>query len=302
MTYSSTNAKTSHVIVLGNEKGGTGKSTLALQLAVSLMLEGMRVATIDLDGRQQTLTSYIRNRRTYAKVQGLFLPTPDHHVLEQAATDSLKTNKWSDTEAFTRILASLEQRVDFIVIDCPSSNCPLSLMAHAAADTLLTPMNDSLVDIDTLAHLKGENVAPRPSLYTETVLAARNDRQSEDNAMTDWVVMRNRLVSGVGGHRHVGSVLEKLSAQFGMRVGPGLSEHAIFREYFDKGLTALDSVECFEASKRPTVEHMASRQELMALIEHLNLPLDDRSVRRRQAREIWRESANLPLELTEILA
>ena len=42
-----------HVVVLGNEKGGSGKSTTAFHIAVALLKAGQRVATIDLDCRQK---------------------------------------------------------------------------------------------------------------------------------------------------------------------------------------------------------------------------------------------------------
>src|SRR6266567_1006192 len=56
-----------HVIVVGNEKGGSGKTTVAMHIAIALMKAGQRVATIDLDSRQKSLTHYIANRGAWAK-------------------------------------------------------------------------------------------------------------------------------------------------------------------------------------------------------------------------------------------
>ncbi|MBN9514761.1 MAG: AAA family ATPase [Alphaproteobacteria bacterium] len=67
-----------HVLVIGNEKGGSGKSTTALHIAVSLMSDGARVATLDLDARQGTLSRYLENRAAYAKRKGVDLPMPMH--------------------------------------------------------------------------------------------------------------------------------------------------------------------------------------------------------------------------------
>src|ERR1041384_5447446 len=67
-----------HVVVLGNEKGGSGKSTTALHIAVALMKAGQRVATIDLDCRQQSFTRYIGNRSAWARRTGLDLEIPVH--------------------------------------------------------------------------------------------------------------------------------------------------------------------------------------------------------------------------------
>ena len=63
-------AGSAHVIVLGNEKGGSGKSTTALHIAVALLKAGQRVATIDLDSRQQSFTRYIANRQAWARRTG----------------------------------------------------------------------------------------------------------------------------------------------------------------------------------------------------------------------------------------
>src|ERR1700681_2804427 len=67
-----------HVIVLGNEKGGSGKSTTAMHVAVALLQAGQRVATIDLDSRQKSSTHYIENRRDWAARSGVKLDVPLH--------------------------------------------------------------------------------------------------------------------------------------------------------------------------------------------------------------------------------
>ena len=69
------------VIVFGNEKGGTGKSTLAMHLAVALLNRGLRVATIDLDARQGTMSRYVANRRLYAERTGNAVPMTEHLAL-----------------------------------------------------------------------------------------------------------------------------------------------------------------------------------------------------------------------------
>lgn len=293
-----------HVIVLGNEKGGSGKSTLAINLAVALMLEGMRVATIDLDCRKQTLSHYIRNRRKWADLQGIFLTCPDHHILEAHDAGTDRMSKWSDFEAFSRLLESLKSRADFIIIDTPSNPSELSALAHASADTLLTPVNDSLLDLDALANLT-PNFGTISSLspYAEVVRNAHKARLVNDKVEIDWVVVRNRLNgTDSANHATVGAALEKIAGQLGFREASGVAEHTIHREYFNMGLTAFDSLESFAGVMRPTVHHMESRHDVLGLIETLNLPLSERGRSRKQAQLIWRQSAALPLELTEILA
>jgi chromosome partitioning protein len=293
-----------HVIVLGNEKGGSGKSTLSLQLAVALMLEGMRVATIDLDTRKQTLSHCIHNRRKWANLQGLFLPTPDHYVLESVDAGSLRLNKWSDYEAFSRLLESLKPRADFIVIDTPSAHSELSALAHASADTLLTPMNDSMLDIDVLATITPEfHTLAALSPYAEVVRNAHKTRVVNDQVEIDWVVVRNRLqATDTPSHKSVSLLLEMLSKQLGFREAPGIAEQTTYHEYFNMGLTALDPVESFAGATRQTINHMASRNEILSLIESLNLPLSERVRARKTARHVWRQSAAISLELTEVLA
>jgi len=304
MNSEPSNATPTHVIVLGNEKGGSGKSTLAIHLAVALMLEGMKVATIDLDARKQTLTHIVRNRRKWADMQGIFLPMPEHHILESADSDTPRVNKWSDYEACSRLLDSLKQRVDFIIIDTPSAHSELSALAHASADTLLTPMNDSMLDIDVLANITPNfgtitNVSP----YADVVKNAHKTRIVNDRVEIDWVVVRNRLTDlDTANHAQVSTTLETLAGQLGFREAPGVAELSIYREYFNMGLTGLDPVESFAGVTRPTVHHMTSRNEILALVEALNLPLSERGRQRKQAQLAWRQSASLPLELMEILA
>src|ERR1700749_4640486 len=71
--------RSAHVIVLGNEKGGSGKSTTAMHVAVALLKAGQRVATIDLDSRQKSFTHYVENRKAWAERTKLALEVPRHY-------------------------------------------------------------------------------------------------------------------------------------------------------------------------------------------------------------------------------
>src|SRR2546423_3453938 len=82
-----------HVVVLGNEKGGSGKSTTAMHVAVALMNCGQRVATVDLDSRQKSFTHYVENRRAWAKSAGLGLALPTHFCIARGATVRLDENE-----------------------------------------------------------------------------------------------------------------------------------------------------------------------------------------------------------------
>ena len=50
------NSKGAHVVVIGNEKGGSGKSTTTMHMIVALLQQGRNVASIDVDARQGTLS------------------------------------------------------------------------------------------------------------------------------------------------------------------------------------------------------------------------------------------------------
>jgi len=256
--------------VIGNEKGGSGKSTTALHIAVALMGEGARVATIDLDARQGTLTRYIENRAAYAGRKAIDLPMPSHAAVP-ASGDA------ADEKA--RFEASLEPVVgqtDYVVIDTPGSDTHLSRLAHTWADTLLTPLNDSFIDLDLLARVDPETLKiVRPSVYAEAVWKQRQIRAVQGARPVDWIVMRNRLSSlAARNKRDMGTVIEALARRIGFRVAAGLSERVIYRELFLSGLTLLD-LKRGGAGPSLTMSHVAARQEVRDLVAALNLPPPD---------------------------
>src|SRR3954470_23342820 len=141
---------TAHVVVLGNEKGGSGKSTTALHIAVALLKAGQRVATIDLDCRQQSLTRYITNRSAWARRTGLRLELPTHYCIKLGETMQIADNENTEFQQFMEAVAAVESAFDFIVIDTPGNDSYLMRLAHSMADTLVTPINDSFLDFDVL--------------------------------------------------------------------------------------------------------------------------------------------------------
>ena len=183
-----------HVVVLGNEKGGSGKSTTALHIAVALMKAGQKVATIDLDSRQQSFTHYVQNRRAWAERARIKLELPTHYCVPRADGNSVDANEAAEFSAFSRAIASIEHTHDVVIIDTPGNDTYLMRLAHSMADTLVTPLNDSFVDFDVLATLDPTNFAViGESHYAEMVREARRQRRVVDHATTDWIVVRNRL-------------------------------------------------------------------------------------------------------------
>jgi chromosome partitioning protein len=259
-----------HFIVFANEKGGTGKSTTAVHSAVALAAGGRRVAAIDLDTRQRTLGRYLDNRQGTIKRLGVDLPMP--------AYETFDPDKDADIEAQ---LERLADGVDVVVVDTPGRDDPYARKAMLRADTLVTPINDSFVDLDLIGEVDAETYKiRRPSFYAELVWNSRTQRAKTHGASVDWVVLRNRMQHiEARNMRRVGQALEELSRRVGFRIIPGLGERVIYRELFPKGITLLDLQQLGEVG----LGHIAARQELREMIAGFGLPDESRGVPHRAA-------------------
>ena len=257
--------RSARVIVVGNEKGGSGKSTVAMHLAVALMKSGQRVATIDLNSRQKSFTHYIENRRAWAQHVGRSLEVPEHLCLDATNDDN--------GQALTDAVDALAQSHSFIVIDTPGHNSDLMRRAHSIADTLITPLNDSFVDLDVLGTVDPETLGVTgTSHYAEMVDEARRQHQSDDNVTPDWIVLRNRLSTlGSRNKKLVGEGLQELSQRLNFRCIEGLAERVIFREFYPRGLTALDDLDETTLGTRPTMSHVTARMEVEYLLITMGL-------------------------------
>ncbi|HYJ30250.1 MAG TPA: division plane positioning ATPase MipZ [Allosphingosinicella sp.] len=242
-----------HIIVFANEKGGTGKSTTAVHTAVALAAGGRRVAALDLDTRQRTLGRYLDNRAAYAGRGGLDLPTPVYETFDPAQGVEVDAQ-----------IDRLGEQVEIVVVDTPGRDDPYARAAMLRADTLVTPINDSFVDLDLIGEVDAETYKiRRPSFYAELVWRSRTERAKTHNASVDWVVLRNRMQHiEARNMRRVGLALEELSRRVGFRIIPGLGERVIYRELFPKGLTLLDLAQIGEVG----LSHIAARQELREMI------------------------------------
>jgi chromosome partitioning protein len=293
-----------YVIVLGNEKGGSGKSTTAMHVAVALLQAGQRVATIDLDSRQRSFTHYIENRRDWAQRSGLMLDLPMHFCVARGFGLRLDEIEAQEFAAFADAISSVEQSHDFVVIDTPGSDSYLMRLAHSMADTLITPLNDSFVDFDVLGSVDQNSFeVTGVSHYAEMVREARRQRRLVDGGLTDWIVVRNRLSTlGSRNKRLVGEGLDALGRQLGFRSAEGFAERVVYREFFPRGLTALDELNEDTLGVRPNVSHTTARDEVKTLIDSLKLPIDERGKRRAAARAEWIVAATKPLETHDLLA
>jgi len=248
-----------HVIVFANEKGGTGKSTTAVHVAIALAAKGARVAALDLDHRQRTLGRYLDNRAATIARTGRALPMPRH-----------ATHDGETPERFEQLYAELSDGADYLVIDTPGRDDPFARAAASRADTLVTPMNDSFVDFDLIGQVDPDTFkVTRPSFYSELIWDARKARAKADGSTIDWVVLRNRLQHiEARNMRRVSAALDQLAKRVGFRIIPGLGERVIYRELFPAGLTMIDSKDFGEMA----LSHVAARQELREMMNCLALP------------------------------
>jgi len=265
------------VIVVGNEKGGAGKSTIAIHTSVALMHGGAKVAVLDLDLRQQTMGHFFAHRRAWLEANDAVAPMPVEHPV---SADGAALARAPDEEALARFeeaYATVSQDVEFVLIDTPGADTAISRAAHGLADLIVTPMNDSFVDFDMLGEVDPVTLElVRHSLYSETVWNSRKARAARDRKMIDWVVLRNRLAPTEARNRkRVDERVNALSRKVGFRVGPGLRDRVIYRELFPFGLTVAD----LSPAIRPvamSLQHVAARQELRAVMNALGLRgLDD---------------------------
>jgi len=261
-----------HIIVVGNEKGGAGKSTVAMHIATALVRMRHVVGVLDLDLRQQSFSRYVENRRQFIEAERLNLPCPLSRSLPNIRPETLGPGENVYDQRLSAAVTGLEREVEFILIDCPGSHTRLSQVAHSLADTLVTPLNDSFVDFDLLAHIDPRtNRILAPSVYAEMVWNARQLRAQAGLEPIDWVVVRNRVgAQQMHNKKKMQDAVDALARRIGFRVAPGFSERVIFRELFPRGLTLLDLRDI--GIHNLNLSNVAARQELRDLIKALKLP------------------------------
>jgi chromosome partitioning protein len=263
------------VLVFGNEKGGAGKSTVAMHVAVALMLEGQRVSVIDLDLRQRSLSHFFSNRKAWAAAHGKTLLHAHEPDLGKNPARLLHAPEAEAKKVFDAALNDAIDHADVVIIDTPGGDHIMSQRAHAAAHVIITPMNDSFIDFDLLGEVDPVTLeVKRPSIYAETVWNSRKQRAVWDGNSIDWVVLRNRLAATEARNRkRLDERVTTLSKRVGFRMIAGLRDRVIYRELFPFGLTVLD----LSNEVRPianSLAHVAARQELRAMMSELELGIE----------------------------
>src|SRR5690554_5519382 len=253
-----------HHIVFANEKGGTGKSTTAVHVAVALAYQGHKVGVIDLDPRQRTIYRYLENRKATMERMNIEIPQPFFEVFQG-----------DNVEQLQQLSEQMSHGVDFMLYDTPGRDDEFARYVATQADTLVTPMNDSFVDFDLIGQVDAETFKVRRlSFYAELIWEARKKRAmkqiQEQRREMDWVVVRNRVQHvDARNQRRIDQALTELSKRVGFRVAHGLSERVIYRELFPSGLTLLDKGQLGELG----TSHLVARQELRTLVGNLHLPI-----------------------------
>lgn len=253
------------VIVLGNEKGGTGKSTVSMHTITYLLKHGYTVASIDIDARQGTLSRYLQNRLVQKNGGRSDLAVPDHFEILNSQLDNRQEAEADDTGRFNEVFEKCQNH-DFIVIDTPGNNTFLSRYAHSHADMIITPINDSFIDLDMLVRLDPTSKEIlKPSLYAENVWEQKKTKAIRNQGTIDWVVVRNRKnIAHAKGKNSIEPILSALSKRIGFRFVCGFSERIIFKELFLEGMTLTD---IDPKSQKMRLAHVAARQELIQLMD-----------------------------------
>lgn len=286
-----------HVIVVGSGKGGSGKTTLAMHVAIGLLRAGQRVGTLDLDADQRGLTRYLEARERWACHRRIDLALPQRDEIGAAEGARIDEIEAQEVERLQQAIERLEPSCDFLVIDTPSHDSYLTRVAHLIADSILTPLRDSFLDLLALGLIDPlTQEVTRTGHYAHAVGAARKWRRQLDPGFIDWVVIVNCACDPP----LVTPRLADLAMRLGFRDAGGCAERAIYRRFFPFGLTAFDPLGEIVPGTFPDESQLAAQQEMGALMDRLHLPVNDRGVRRAAARAEWLRCKDKPLVLEEV--
>lgn len=296
-TASAPSSKKAHIIMLGNEKGGCGKTTTSMHIIVGLMRLGFKVGSVDIDSRQRSLSRYIENRRDTVSRLGVTLPIPHHIIVQKSQLNEVSESQVDERRRFDKALSRVIDTCDFVIVDGPGNDTYLSRLAHSYADTLITPINDSFVDLDLLAQVDSQTLKViRPSVYSEMLWEQKLARAKRGVGAMDWLLMRNRLSNiDARNKRHMNKAVTELSRRIGFRIAPGFSERVIFRELFLQGLTVFDVMES-KTSISATMSHVAAKNEVRELLKSLRIPAIDQKLQAGQSPDApMTEKSEVPL-------
>ena len=270
---------TAHTIVIGNEKGGAGKTTTCMHLIAYLLHLGFKVSSIDVDIRQKSLTRYLENRKITKEKKHSEILLPNHFVATESNLNNIDERNKEEDALFQKLYQEASQNVDFVVMDTPGSNTNISRIAHSYANTIITPINDSFLDLDILAKVDPDKMEiSKLSHYSQVIWEQKMLRAKRGDGEINWVVIRNRLSNvAANNKRNMAIILEQLSKRVGFRAAYGFSERVIFRELFLYGLTLLDITRDIY-NINFSLSHIAAKQELREFLTSLKIVQIDRAL------------------------
>ena len=199
------------------------------------------------------------------------LPHPLYRTVARSELRDRYAAEEEERERLVRAIAALSD-CDYIVLDTPGSDNHLSREGHTYADVLITPLNDSFVDLDLLGRIDLDtNKMLAPSKYSEMVWEQKKRRMQRGEGSIDWVVMRNRLATLESRNkRNMDQALADISRRLGLRMVAGFNERVIFRELFLKGLTLLD-IRDQGTDVTLTMSHIAALQEVRNVLRAIGV-------------------------------
>jgi len=187
------------IIAIANQKGGVGKTTTAINLSACLAEAGQRVLTVDFDPQGNTTSGLGLDKGNIettvyellmgectveecikASIQEGLDVMPSDMDLSGAEIELLDMEK--KESILKQNLAKVEDRYDFIIIDCPPSLNLLTINALTSANTVLVPIQCEYYALEGLSQvLKTVNLVKKklnPELEIEGVVFTMYDSRT----------------------------------------------------------------------------------------------------------------------------